>query len=66
MWTTERPTKPGYYWWRKHENGGPVLLKVSRGFNGYVAWTLLENGKSHKYVVDDLIGEWQPVQGPRE
>lgn len=27
-WTTEKPTKPGWYWWRNNSCFDPDILKV--------------------------------------
>lgn len=34
-WTSEKPTKPGHYWWRQ-EQGDPEVVFVEKG--GFSLW----------------------------
>ena len=53
-WTTEKPTRPGWYWYRKGEKDVQLLMDV-RKIEGQLTahWS---NGVSE--VIDHMCGEW--------
>ena len=64
-WTTERPTKPGYYWWRLGSDGHAHLIEVTIDGNGVLQShppaQLIEAGR-----LVDTSGEWAgPVEHPQ-
>ena len=60
MWTTERPTEAGWYWWRYVKGSTEHIMKVYESL-------AVEGINGEADHVDEIIeGEWQPVQGPRE
>ena len=67
-WTTEHPTKPGYYWWKEGKDSRPYpsLRKVS-----YVKYTKqwivsVYNSDEFQYL-DNVDGFWAgPVPEPQE
>ena len=70
MWTTEYPTKPGYYWLRNYQidyrshHGpiipGPVVVEVD---DDYTTWTGDEMGVYRKHIVQ---AEWCGPILPRQ
>jgi hypothetical protein len=68
VWTTQKPTRAGYYWWRGqlHERGKPGHIIEVREREGRIEY---EAGYEW-YPIDtiaDMI-EWssQPIAGPEE
>ena len=64
-WTTEKPTKPGWYWRRLSSDGHAHLVEVTREGSGVVQThppaQLVEAGRSV-----DTSGEWAgPVEMPQ-
>ena len=62
IWTTEKPTKPGWYWWRGPMWGKEItrVLEVDSDDAGafYVR---------REYYVNDLTGHWAgPLEPPHE
>lgn len=58
-WTTERPTEPGWYWWRGHPdyNGKIGYLTDSKVI-------IFPVGSGH---IDEMGGEWAgPIQKPED
>jgi hypothetical protein len=35
-WTTEKPTKPGWYWWRPLSTDAPALVEVTIDGDGFL------------------------------
>lgn len=60
MWTTEKPTKAGWYWYRLHPYSPQCVLVFERTPTLHVQ-SITETRK-----MANCHGEWQPVQGPRE
>ncbi len=63
-WSAEKPTVPGWYWWRnKTPNGGYItdMLEVGEQLTVY-------NDQTHKsHSVDEFQGEWAgPIPEPGE
>jgi hypothetical protein len=58
-WTIEKPTRPGWYWYRKNEKDTHLLLDV-RKIEGQLTATW-PNGLSE--FIDRMPGEWS---GPLE
>lgn len=58
-WTTERPTKAGWYWWRYTKGSTEHIMKVYPTLA--VEWL---NGEADH--VDEIDGEWQPVVLPQD
>ena len=58
-WTIEKPTRPGWYWYRKDENGNQLLVDV-RNIEAQLTaeWP---NGLSE--FIASMPGEWS---GPLE
>jgi hypothetical protein len=60
-WTTKRPTKPGWYWYRGQFNGNTVKVIHfidDDGDGPYIA-------TSEDLALNDLEGEWAgPVEPP--
>ena len=67
-WTTEKPTKPGWYWarWPKQPHLGAEILEITQP-DGPDTDTL-EVGNRFDYALDSYIAEYEPVewQGPLE
>lgn len=59
MWTTERPTKAGWYRFRV-DRASSEIDRV------YVMWEYGKLVTTQGDTVSEMHGEWQPVQGPRE
>ena len=58
-WTTEKPTKSGWYWWRRR--GDPFVLSVVE-----IEGQLFANGASVEELTDH-DGEWSgPLEEPAE
>lgn len=57
-WTTEKPTQPGWYWWRNNSHFDPDILKVDVLGDRFVIDTDLD-------VLDTPPGEWTgPLEPP--
>jgi hypothetical protein len=58
-WTTDKPTKPGWYWWRNLKDGmQPSMTLVDKDKGGLYA------GGSY---VSFIGGEWAgPLEPPKE
>lgn len=69
MWSTERPTKPGWYWFRYNANSKPHATKIELGsYEGDNSGILYCRENSYVpgnacYIKD---GEWQPVSPPQD
>jgi len=64
-WTTEPPTKPGYYWWRYDPTDDlPDLLHLYLSPDGIMAPN--EDSYLHVSPPSELEGEWwpEPIQEP--
>ena len=64
-WTTEKPTTPGWYWWRLSSDRLAHLVKVTREGNGVIQThppaQLVQAGRAV-----DTSGEWVgPVENPQ-
>lgn len=66
MWTMERPTRKGYWYFKEmigvNKFTKPYIVDVYVDDNTLCAAFI--NGR--REYVSSLGGEWQPVQGPRE
>lgn len=71
MWTTERPTKAGHYWYRD-EHG--IRFVVAEEHESSMAnmkplwcnYMRVNNGMTGGILIVHLDGEWQSVQPPVE
>ena len=67
-WTTERPTKPGWYWarWPKQPQFGPEILEITQP-NGPDT-DLAVDSRPFDWNLDEYIEDEGPVewQGPLE
>ena len=67
-WTAERPTKAGWWWYRKGEYMARCVVEVGPRqqimdpYSGF--WVWFTSGRQEK--LENLDGEWQKVQGPVE
>lgn len=61
QWTTEKPTTPGWYWWRRN-NEAPKVLEIKEWGDGY----LDAHGVGLVWSVNNLDGEWQGPIVPEE
>ena len=60
-WTKEKPTAPGWYWFRSGEQGFPRFIVFIKGFSK--RGLLLTSGNKRCY----LEGEWAgPIPEPEE
>ena len=64
-WTTKRPTQAGWYWWREFDGmpAVPVLIRHTQDAPPEL-YAVHFGGKEN--WIEQLTGEWQAVQGPRE
>lgn len=53
-WTTEKPTKPGWYWWKDIDRRERVVEIIDRG----EGW-LDASAVGLLWSVKNLAGEWQ-------
>lgn len=64
-WTTERPTKAGWYWLRAPKHGWrDAVVWIDKDGDGPESYCYMPDEDSTP--VEEIDGEWQPVQGPRE
>lgn len=56
-WTTEKPTKPGWYWWCEFRD--PIPAYVSKGDRH---WHVSFNG--HTQTLELTNGHWMPITVP--
>ncbi len=68
-WTTQKPTVPGWYWYR--EDGiGPEVMDVDYraiGETDAEAQVLVAQNANEYDVVENMIGEWAgPIDLPEE
>jgi len=65
-WTTERPTKAGWYWFAEFDSEPTiVLVRQPDGFAPFdKIFARFINGRRN--TVSTCHGKWQPVQGPVE
>lgn len=62
-WTTDKPTVPGYYWYKATEQG-PAICDVS---NTRVFWAGLDESDSIDLVCKAEGSQWAgPLQPPAE
>jgi hypothetical protein len=66
VWTKDKPTVPGWYWWRR--NGDAQILEVSVGGGRNDRCRLwVRRGDEAAIRVDDLNGDWAgPLDPPKE
>lgn len=66
-WTTERPTQPGFYFYRADESDDPTvcqLTDINKGRDWYVHWLGLSDGG---YLCDLHGDQWSgPLPVPEE
>jgi hypothetical protein len=60
MWTAEKPTKPGWYWFRTREEDTIHGEREELGGHMKVVWS---DGRSKRVI--DMAGEWQGPHEPR-
>jgi hypothetical protein len=64
-WTREKPTVPGWYWWRgnKQDFAQTTYVQFSEAGNGCVSFT---EGQRYK-PLREVCGEWAgPLAEPKE
>lgn len=62
-WTTEKPARPGWYWYRlSHEDYKPEIVSVNEiGYKMNAVWPT--SGKSE--FIEGMLGEWAgPLEPP--
>jgi len=60
-WTPDKPTAPGFYWWRQHDRvKHPYIVEVDSELN---VWF---HGREDESMVEYLTGEWQGPLEPKE
>ena len=63
IWTTEQPTKPGWYWYRKSEQEKNLLKLGVYAFSDQMK-AIWPSGRSESVI--SMPGEWSgPVEVPR-
>jgi hypothetical protein len=61
-WTRERPTQPGWYWWRHSSASTPWIARVNDGLEvGAINEALTVSEVDH---VDECGGEWCAIPLP--
>lgn len=68
-WTTEKPSKPGWYWNRLEKSSAECLVQVGNRENPFAMkglWVL--SHPSRYFTVDEYGGEWssEPIPEPKE
>jgi hypothetical protein len=69
-WTKDKPTQPGYYWYRRHMNQDVrmLLVEIARMYPRYKD-ELMASYTTHEYEpmsLETLDGEWQgPLEVPQ-
>jgi hypothetical protein len=65
-WTTEKPSKPGWYWWRKVGHK-PEMLRVSGGYSNMIVSVMLSTRVMSRPIENDDEGEWAgPLEAPKD
>ena len=67
VWSRERPTVAGWYWWRDHgyNHGGPELCNIVDTKNGLHCFFASYDDQECP-LIDLDNGEWAPIPMPRE
>lgn len=66
IWTTVKPTKPGWYWWRvPHCADQIVEIILGGGRNSKRLW-VIRQGCGTTTRLDQIDGEWQGPLEPEE
>ena len=56
-WSTEKPTTPGWYWWRTTIEGLPTLIEITMDGDGVLRTgppaSAIQDGR-----LDETEGEW--------
>jgi hypothetical protein len=64
-WTTEKPTRPGWYWWRM--DAGDCIVEIDRDAHDNDSLYMLEPGPDGGVSLDILTGQWAgPIEPPGE
>ncbi len=66
-WKTVKPTKPGYYWYKRYPNSCRDLWEVVKVYQSCDDLMVLFLKNMHEYVVDKLSSECQwagPIEEP--
>ena len=68
MWTTERPTRAGWYWarWPNDPGLGAEILEVTQPHGPDTDYLEVNDWSMDEYLKEYQSVEWQAVQGPRE
>jgi hypothetical protein len=61
-WTTDKPTKPGWYWYRTSEEDKTLYMVNVRELGGHIN-AIWSDGRSERVI--DMPGEWQGPLEPR-
>lgn len=69
-WTTEKPTKPGWYWWRRYPKKKAYKVEVKRGrgvLRGNQWLEVYWEGERVARFDEPVRGEWAgPLDEPEE
>jgi hypothetical protein len=69
-WTTNKPTVPGWYWWRFSKDRKATVLNISQSHiqKSEVFTMETHNIGTVALFIDELPGEWssQAIAPPRE
>ena len=64
IWTTDKPTRPGWWWYRSHQDGIAFVLRVTKGYR--IGLVTVFDG--HLRKVETMEGHWSdgPIPEPEE
>lgn len=66
-WTTQKPTKPGWYWYRELEVGPKIRFPRIREMTYANGVLMSYSGMTHPSIVANTEGEWAgPIPEPTE
>lgn len=64
IWTTEKPTKPGWYWWRREKGFIPSFLHVTTDHLKGTGFFIVG---AYTVRFQNIGGEWAgPIPEPEE
>ena len=66
-WTSSKPEKPGFYWWRKSEKSRAIMAWIEKGFSDYCVYFHRTGGlMTSGGPILDVAGQWQGPIEPEE
>ncbi len=66
IWTREKPTQPGWYWYRTLHHGKPTFVDMVRVYP-YGDTFLVRSMEFAGTFIKDFTGEWAgPIEEPEE